>query len=296
MASDGSFGAIGPMVGAAVRQILRQEPVGLVQRSMRSSSPARTFWTARCGDTEVFVKCAPAGKLAGTKLDAYLSERYAAAGLVPRFFGSHETGPIEVGVWEHVEGGSPEFNDYSDAHLKALVDTLAEISVNSPDAPVASKVRWAAPPLRRIRTVLVDKKPDDLRRLMVLSKSVSARLEPLVTLMNQGATALVHNDLRGANVLQRPSGSLCLIDWESATRGPVGSNLRVFWNSPRRDEAVKLFAQALGRHGMVVSQETLSLTLAIQQGFWALDTGIRQTDVDRLRRGLTTLATLPFHE
>lgn len=276
----------------AMREVVGDASFDLEKRNVRSSSAARNFWVARAERSEFFIKCAPVGNLVGTDLDAFLSEKFSSTQLVPRFLGMRQAGSMEIGVWENVEGQTIEFGDYSDAQLTQLLSSLATIAACGADAPAPAKLRWSTPSLRRATEILAEEMPDDRRRLLAKVRIINRKIPSIINLAMRGPHGLVHNDFRGANVILRPSAPPCIIDWESATHGPLGANLRVFWNSPKRSMVTQIFSSALEKEGLIISPRRLALTLAIQQALWALDTGIRTGDLDRMRRGLKNLAAI----
>lgn len=149
--------------------------------------------------------------------EALVSAALPAHAPAPRLLGVHDDGDWVALVLEDVEGRHPH-TPWVAAELAAVLAVLPSVA--------ALDVALALPPV-------ADELADDLRGWERVAADVPADLDgwahrELATLRRLAARApevlvgdcLVHSDVRADNLLLRPDGSVVLVDWPWAARGP----------------------------------------------------------------------------
>jgi serine/threonine protein kinase len=139
---------------------------------------------------------------------------------VPRPIGRYDDGHWIAVAMEEIDGRCPPV-PWSDEHVDAAMDALAELAADLTPSPIAG----LSPVAEGLASIF-----DGWERLRdqphpALDPWVAARLDELIE-MSVGALhrltgdTVVHCDIRADNLLVRPDGSVVVVDWPWALTGP----------------------------------------------------------------------------
>jgi len=165
--------------------------------------------------------------------EARIAAALPAAVPAPRLLGLHDDGAWVALVLEDVEGRSPATPWRADelAPVLAALGDLARVPADLPDLPTATETLgydlagwWriaADPPATPAEPATAsDPPPADLHPW------TARRLDRLCALADRGVAALtgdslVHSDVRADNLLLGRDGTVSIVDWPWACRGPA---------------------------------------------------------------------------
>ena len=151
--------------------------------------------------------------------EARIAAALPAAVPAPRLLGLHDDGAWVALVLEDVEGRSPATPWRADelAPVLAALGDLARVPADLPDLPTATETLGYD--LAGWRRIAADPPAD-------LHPWAARRLDRLCGLADRGVAALtgdslVHSDVRADNLLLRRDGTVNIVDWPWACRGPA---------------------------------------------------------------------------
>ena len=151
--------------------------------------------------------------------EARIAAALPAAVPAPRLLGLHDDGAWVALVLEDVEGRSPATPWRADelAPVLAALGDLARVPADLPDLPTATETLGYD--LAGWGRVAADVPAD-------LHPWAARRLDRLCALADRGVAALtgdslVHSDVRADNLLLRRDGTVRIVDWPWACRGPA---------------------------------------------------------------------------
>ncbi|WP_018832589.1 phosphotransferase [Salinispora tropica] len=138
----------------------------------------------------------------------------------PRLLACHDDGEWIALVFEDVEGRHPS-TPWSPGEVSTVFATLADLArVTSPcHLPVPTALQQCGPDLAGWRQLATNRPP-------MLDSWVAARLPMLQAAADRALAGLegqtlVHADLRADNLLLRADGTVAIVDWPHACRGPA---------------------------------------------------------------------------
>ncbi len=152
--------------------------------------------------------------------EARVTGALPVAAPAPRLLACHDDGEWLAMVLEDIEGRHPR-TPWVDAELAAVVTALADLAAATtpahPDLPAAAELCGAD--LAGWANIAADPPAG-------LHPWVAAHLPELVAAAARATAALdgdtlVHGDVRADNLLLRPDGSVVVVDWPHACRGPA---------------------------------------------------------------------------
>lgn len=131
-------------------------------------------------------------------------------------------------ILDDVQGRHPNWSDASDiARVASAVERQTE---ELTPAPPGLDLTPAADMALRWRNTLRAATPDELAVLPPWLTRDLARAEELLDLLPQwlAGDTMCHWDIRNDNLLIRPDGSVVIVDWGQARRGPAWADIAIF--------------------------------------------------------------------
>lgn len=209
-------------VRAAVERILGGTVVAAVSQP-GGFSPGTADRVRTAGGRRAFVKAVSAAQNPRSP-ELHRREAQVTAGLppgvpAPRLLGCHDDGDWVALVLQDIEGRHPATPWRSDelARVLATLEGLSRTPVPLPD--LATAADQLADDFAGWRRIAADTPAD-------LHPRIAGRLDELCRLADLGVAALtgdtlVHTDIRADNLLIGPDGTVTIIDWPWACRGPA---------------------------------------------------------------------------
>ena len=269
---------ISNLIGVAFR-IVEIEP-----RNVLSASPERTFHRLRLKDVsgseiDLHVRIQPWRNrwLDVHRLDDYLT---AKGFPTPTCYGSVNDGANVAVLWEYCDGQTARsFVKASRDQIEATVRAMALISARSQDVAehfrIPTLTRWIEPFAGRI--LEQEAEFDGLAPYRAGLERLASREDAMIERMqSQTLQVLNHNDLVARNTLMMADGSVRILDWDSATLGPIGASLRDFAKLEDDAEVADLYGAELRRHGLAADDQEVRFVMRAQQIFWNLHIAYRK--------------------
>jgi hypothetical protein len=207
-------------------------------------------------------------------VDELLNGVDCADACLPFYFGAFKAEDRMLAAWEAFDGEHIAFDALSPELGRKLMEAVA--SVNAiPSADFAGilsdDMRWIVAPLDYYEQIYSQRMSDDQRQqwreaFAKTAKLVHADGELVRRVRGLGGGLLTHNDINPNNVLFSSEGQVAIVDWEGASLGFPGADLRFLQRLEAKDALLDCYVERANALGLDVRREDVLAGYRIAEG------------------------------
>jgi SAM-dependent methyltransferase/thiamine kinase-like enzyme len=223
-------------------------------------------------------------------LETLLSDRRDKGFRVPYFFGCFEEAGLRIGAWEFIQTNRVAFKSQPWENQARIVRAIARVNSLPVEPGAVAPMRewkpsanWFGPAFEQLDAPSRAQWAELHARSRKAVKLQDAFFEKVRSL---GAGCLTHNDVDMPNLVVPAAGDVVLFDWDNATLGAAGIDLRAIVRAGDNERLLSLYVDEMAAHGHRVALEHVRLAAEVTNGYWLLRYGWMQHKKWQVARAL----------